>query len=58
MLLRKDVSPYECVDDWEKSSETTLPEKEECYSNLNMVNITDTNNADVKRVCKDFKIKK
>ena len=55
MLLRKGVSPYECMDDWEKSNETTLPEKEECYSNLNMENITDTNNAHVKRVCKDFK---
>ena len=48
MLLRKDVYPYEYMNDWEKFNETTLPEKEESYSNLNMENIT---------VCKDFEIK-
>ena len=57
LLLRKGVSRNECMDDWEKSNETTLPEKEECYSNLNMKNITDTNNTHVKRVFKDFKKK-
>ena len=29
------------MDDWEKFNETTLPEKEEFYSNLNMEDITD-----------------
>ena len=29
------------MDDWEKFNETTLPEKEEFYSNLNMEEITD-----------------
>ena len=28
------------MDDWEKFNETTLPEKEEFYSNLNMEDIT------------------
>ena len=32
-LLRKGVYPYEYVDDWGKFNETTLPEKEEFYSN-------------------------
>ena len=41
MLLRKGVYPYEYMDDWEKFNETTLPEKEEFYSNLNMEDITD-----------------
>ena len=27
-LLRKGTYPYECMDDWEKFNETTLPEKE------------------------------
>ena len=29
------------MDDWEKFNETTLPEEEEFYSNLNLENITD-----------------
>ena len=39
-LLRKLVYPYEYMNDWEKFNETTLPEKEECYSNLNTEGIT------------------
>ena len=38
-------------------NETTLPEKEEFYSNLNMEDITDADYMDPKRVCKDFQIK-
>ena len=41
LLLGKDVYPYEYMDDWENFNETTLPEKEEFYSNLNMEDITD-----------------
>ena len=33
-------------------------EKEDFYSHLNMINITDTDYAHAKRVCKDFEIKK
>ena len=36
MLLRKCVYPYEYINDWETFNETTLPEKEEFYSNLNL----------------------
>ena len=39
------------MDDWEKFNETTLPEKEEFYSNLNMEDIKDTDYINVKRVC-------
>ena len=38
-------------------SETTLPRKEELYSNLNMEEITDADYMHRKRVCKDFVIK-
>ena len=31
---KKVVFPYEYMDDWEKFNETTLPEKEDFYSNL------------------------
>ena len=57
LLLRKDVYPYEYMDDWEKFNETTLPEKEEFYSNLNMEDITDADYTHGKRVCKDFETK-
>ena len=40
LLLRKGAYPYEYMDDWEKFHETTLTEKEEFYSNLNMEDIT------------------
>ena len=40
--LRKGVYPYEYMDDWEKFNETSLLEKEDFYSHLNMKGITDT----------------
>ena len=45
------------MDEWEKCNETTLPEKEDFYSNLNMEYNTDADYMRAKRVCKDFKIK-
>ena len=41
LLLKKGVYLYECMDEWEKFNKTSLPEKEEFCSNLNMENITD-----------------
>ena len=46
------------MDNWEKFNETLLSEKEAFYSRLNMEDITDTDYAHTKRVCKDFEIKK
>ena len=57
MLLRKGVYPYQYMDDWEKFNETTLAEKKEFYSNLNIEDITDAYYMHVKKVCKDFEIK-
>ena len=45
------------MDYWEKFNETTITEKEEFYSNLNMENITDADYIDTRRVCKDFETK-
>ena len=56
-MLRKGVYPYQYMDDWEKLNEATLPEEEECYSNLNMEEITDADYMHGKRLCKDFEIK-
>ena len=48
LLLRKGVYPYEYMNDWEKFNETSLPEKEDFYSHLNMEDITDTDYAHAK----------
>ena len=48
---------YEYTDNWEKSKETTLSEKDDIYSRLNMEAIADTDYEHAKRVCKDFEIK-
>ena len=44
------------MDDWEKFNETSLLEKEDFYSHLNMEDITDADYAHAKRVCIDFEI--
>ena len=46
------------MDDWENFNETTLLEKEEFQSNLNIEDITDADYMYEKRVCEDFQIKK
>ena len=46
------------MDDWEKFNATTLAEKEEFYSNLNMENITDADYKHWKRFYKESEIKK
>ena len=45
------------MDDWEKFSETSLPEKEKFYGSLNIEDITEVDYKNKKRVCKDFEIK-
>ena len=57
MLLRKGIYPHEYMDDWEKFQETTLLEKKDFYSSLNLEDITDADYMKAKRVCKNFKIK-
>ena len=45
------------MDKCKKFNETTLPEKEECYRNMNIEDITDADYMHAKRVCKDIEIK-
>ena len=54
MLLGKGVHPCDCIDEWEKCNETSLPVKEELYSNLNMENTTNVDYMHTKKVCEDF----
>ena len=57
LLLGKGVSPYEYMDNWERSDETSLPDKESFYTRLNMENIDDINYRHGNNVFKKFKLK-
>ena len=50
LLLRKGVYPYEYMNDCKRFNETTLPEKGELYSNLNMEYITGADYMYAKRL--------
>ena len=57
LLSRKGVYPHECMDGWENFNETSLPEKDKFYSNINMKDIINADYMHAKTVCKDFEIK-
>ena len=57
LMLRKGVNPYEYMDSWKRFDETSLLEKEDFYSNLNMEDIADADYKQTKRVWKDLEIK-
>ena len=57
LLLRKGVYPYEYMDNWVRFNETSLPNKESFYSNLNMENIKDIYYRHGNNVFKGFKLK-
>ena len=47
----KKCLPIEYMLDWEKFKKTSLPEKEDFYSHLNMEDINDAYYTHAKRVC-------
>ena len=55
-MLRKGVYPYEYMDNWERFNETSLPNKESFYSNLNMENIKDIDYRHGNNVFNKFKL--
>ena len=57
LLLRKGVYPYEYMDNWGRFDETSLPDKEAFYSNLNMEDIMDIDYRHSNNVFKKFKLK-
>ena len=56
LLLRKGVCPYEYMDSWERFNETSLPSKEDFYSNLNMEDIDDIDYRHGNNMFKGFKL--
>ena len=56
LLLRKGIYPYEYMDSWERFNETSLPSKEDFYSNLNMEDIDDIDYRHGNNVFKGFKL--
>ena len=57
LLLRKGVYPYECMYNWERFDETSLPNKKSFYSSLNMENIDDMDYRHGNNAFKKFKLK-
>ena len=57
MLLRKGIFPYEDMDNWRKFDKTTLPPKEDFYSNLNLENMSNEDYAHTQKVWEVFEIK-
>ena len=53
----KCVNRYKYRDDWKKCNEASFPEEEDFHSHLYMEDISGTDYALAKRVCKDFEIK-
>ena len=49
LMLRKGVYPYKYMDVCKKINETSLPEKEDFYSDLNMEDITDADYIHAKK---------
>ena len=57
LLLRKDVYPYEYVDNWKRFEEASLLDKKAFYSELNNKDITDIDYGHYQTVWKGFEIK-
>ena len=56
VLLRKDVYPYEYMDEWDKFNEKKLPCRESFYSNLTMEDISDTDYKHASNVFENFNL--
>ena len=57
LLLRKDICPYEYVDDWSRFDEEQLPDESYFYSGLNMEEISGIDYRHAEKVFHKFKIK-
>ena len=55
-MLRKSVYPHEYMDSWKRFDKTSLPDKKDFYSILNMEDITDADYKHAKKVWKNFEM--
>ena len=53
-MLRTDVYPYEYMDSWEKLDETSLPPKEDFYSELTLEDISDKDYSHTQKVLEEY----
>ena len=56
LLLRKVVYPYAYMNNWAIFSETSLPDKKDFYSELDLKDITDKDYAHAQKVFKELKV--
>ena len=57
LLGGKGVYPYEYMDSWEKSNETSLPPKKAFYSELNLEDVTGKDYARAQKIWEVFGIR-
>ena len=57
LLLRKDIYPYEYMDDWSRFDKEELPEKSSFYSNWNLEEISVIHYRHAEKVFNKFSIK-
>ena len=57
LLIRKGVYPYEYMDSWDKFEEKRLPSKDEFYSKLNMLGISEKDHQHTCKVWNEFGLK-
>ena len=57
LLIRKGMYPYEYMSSWDRFNETSLPNIESFYSNLNMSGVSDSDYEHALSVWREFGIK-
>ena len=56
-MMGKVVYAFEYMDDWKKINETSLPEKKDFYSHLNMEHTSAVDYTHAKKACRNFEIR-
>ena len=57
LLIRKEIYPYDYMDNWDRFEETSSPIIEKFYSNLNMSGVSDSDYEHACRVWQEFGIR-